>query len=67
MANVYDGKSDGAKFYPATNMAEDRFTQPAHTMAHKIKCKNGGSQPSVLKSCAIFWPAGTHAGTTLYT
>ena len=34
VANVYDDKSDGAKFYPATNMVEDRVTQPAHTTAH---------------------------------
>ena len=28
---------------------------------------HGGSQPSVMRSGALFWPAGTHAGPTLYT
>jgi len=27
---------------------------------------HGGSQPSVMRSGALFWPAGVHAGETLY-
>ena len=28
---------------------------------------HSGSQPSIMKSGALFWPAGIHAGRTLYT
>ena len=28
---------------------------------------HGGSQPSVMRSGALFWPVGIHAGRTLYT
>ena len=27
---------------------------------------NGGSQPSIMRSDALFWCAGIHAGRTLY-
>lgn len=27
---------------------------------------HGDSQPSIMRSCALFWPAGVHAGRTLY-
>jgi hypothetical protein len=28
---------------------------------------HGGSQPSVMRSVALFWPEGIHAGRALYT
>ena len=28
---------------------------------------HGGSQPSVMKYTALFWPAGTYSGRPLYT
>jgi len=27
---------------------------------------HGGSQPSVMRSDALFWPSGIHVGRTLY-
>jgi hypothetical protein len=27
---------------------------------------HGGSQPSIMRSCALFWPVGIHAGGMLY-
>jgi len=32
----------------------------------KSQQPHGGSQPSVMRSDALFWPAGIHAGRKLY-
>uniref|UniRef100_A0A8C8W8M3 Potassium channel subfamily U member 1 n=1 Tax=Peromyscus maniculatus bairdii TaxID=230844 RepID=A0A8C8W8M3_PERMB len=62
-----DGALKGASLHLSTSFSTGTVFSGNFLDSLLATQPHGGSQPSVMRSGALFWPAGIHAGRTLYT